>query len=133
MKLMITVEGKTYEVDVQVVDEGLGAPAIAPVAPPPAVTTAQPAPAATPAPAAAAPPPAAPAGAGGDVQSPIAGNVLDVKVKPGDVVAENDTLLVLEAMKMESNVASPQAGTVKEVLVAAGDSVSADQVLLTFA
>ncbi|MFP4143932.1 MAG: biotin/lipoyl-containing protein, partial [Phycisphaeraceae bacterium] len=68
----------------------------------------------------------------GEVQSPIAGNVLDVKVAAGDTVAENDPLMTLEAMKMESVVSSPQAGTVKEVLVKAGDSVSAGQVLLRF-
>jgi biotin carboxyl carrier protein len=58
--------------------------------------------------------------------------VLSVKVKPGDTVAMNDTLLVLEAMKMESNVASPTAGTVSEVLVSQGDAVTAGQVLVKF-
>ena len=78
-----------------------------------------------------APDAAAPAG-GNEVPSPVAGTVQDVRVKAGDTVDVNDTLLVLEAMKMESNVASPVAGTVKEVLVAAGDAVSAGQVLVRF-
>jgi len=64
------------------------------------------------------------------VKSPIAGSVLDVKVKVGDNVNINDTLLVLEAMKMESNVPSPVAGTVQSINVKSGDSVSSDQVLM---
>ncbi|MEM6332841.1 MAG: biotin/lipoyl-containing protein [Planctomycetota bacterium] len=125
MKMRITVNGTGYDVEVEMLD---GPPA--PVAAAPAPVAAAPAPAAPP-PAA----PAAPAGSpdAGDVTSPIAGNVLDVKVKAGDTVALNDTLLVLEAMKMESNVASPRAGTVAEVLVAAGDAVTAGQVLVKFA
>ncbi|MFW6059622.1 MAG: biotin/lipoyl-containing protein [Phycisphaeraceae bacterium] len=108
MKLLITVQGVQYEVDVQVLEEGETA-----------------------APAAAAAPAQAPAsGAPVDVPSPIAGSVLDVKVKPGDTVQANDPLLVLEAMKMESVVYAPQAGTVREVLVKAGDNVKADQVLV---
>ena len=83
-----------------------------------------------------APSPAAPAPAGspdaGDVTRPLAGSVLDVKVQAGDTVALTDTLLVLEAMKMESNVASPRAGTVAEVLVGAGDAVTAGQGLVKF-
>lgn len=73
-----------------------------------------------------------PGGGGGDVESPIAGNVLEVLVKPGDVVAVNDTLIVLEAMKMESNVASPYAGTVSAVHVKPGDAVTSSDVLVTF-
>ena len=72
------------------------------------------------------------AGGGGEVESPLAGNVLSVSVKPGDQVNAGDTLLVLEAMKMESNVASPKAGTVGEVLVNAGDAVRTGQVLVRF-
>lgn len=123
MKLRITVQGETYDVDVEVLDAAPGSTPAAPaVAPAPMLS--QPAAAPTPAPAA--------SGGGGGVPSPIAGNVLDVKVKPGDTVALNDTLLVLEAMKMESNIASPQAGTVSAVLVKAGDAVTAGQVLVKF-
>lgn len=63
------------------------------------------------------------------MHSPIAGSVIGVSVKVGDEVAVNDTLLVLEAMKMESNVVSPVAGTVREVCVAVGQSVQAGQLL----
>ena len=114
MKLLITVEGVQYEVDVQVLDDS-GAAA---------------APAAASAPAAQ---PAAPAAAaGGEAKAPIAGSVLDVKVNVGDKVNVNDPLLVLEAMKMESVVASPQAGQVREILVKSGDNVTAGQVLVRF-
>lgn len=132
MRLRITVEGTTYDVDVEVLDDGrVGPPASVASAPAPAVGGGS-----SPPPRAASPPPmkAAPAGPAGakDVQSPIAGNVLSVSVKAGDAVQVNDTLLVLEAMKMESNVASPVAGTVKALNVQAGDSVQAGQVLVTF-
>lgn len=128
MKMRITVEGKAYEVDVEVLDGAPSAVAAAPVSAPAA-------PAAAPAP----PPPAAPqpalsakkAGAG-EVTSPLAGSVLSIAVKQGDSVNAGDTLLVLEAMKMESNVASPQSGTVSEVLVSAGDAVKSGQVLIKF-
>ncbi|WP_428387584.1 biotin/lipoyl-containing protein [Mucisphaera sp.] len=129
MKLRITVEGKTYEVDVEVLDEGaVGgvAPASAPAASSPAAPP--------PRPAAVRPAPAAAGDAGAsEIPSPIAGNVLDVKVKAGDTVEANDVLLVLEAMKMETNVSSPRAGTIADVKVAAGDAVQSGQVLITFA
>ena len=114
MKLRITVQGVKYDVDVEVLD---GSAAAQPHAP------------------SAAPPAAGDGGGGGggeEVTSPIAGTVFDIRVKPGDHVAVNDTLLVLEAMKMESNVASPHAGTVAEVNVAVGDSVTHGQVLVRF-
>lgn len=134
MKLLITVEGNSYEVDVQVLDEGQApAPTSAPPraaaapqtspAPPPRTASASPQP---------SPAPAASAGGESDVPSPVAGTVQDIRVKAGDTVEVNDTLLVLEAMKMESNVASPTAGTVKEVCVSAGDTVTAGQVLVKF-
>lgn len=127
MKLRVTVEGRSYEVEVEVLDASNGGPAPLPAAPAPAAGSI-PAPMAPPrpAPAAAAPSAAEP----GDVQSPIAGSVAAVRVDVGQAVDLNDTLLVLEAMKMESNVASPIAGTVKEICVAAGDAVRAGQVLV---
>ncbi|MEM1165895.1 MAG: biotin/lipoyl-containing protein [Planctomycetota bacterium] len=135
MRLRITVEGTTYDVEVEVLDQGgAGATPSVPAAGPPAATPSAGAP--PPPRPAGGPPPgaAAPVGSGSDkeVRSPIAGNVLSVSVKAGDAVAVNDVLMVLEAMKMESNVASPVAGTVKSVEVKAADSVQAGQVLVTF-
>ena len=139
MKLRITVEGVTYDVDVEVLDTGAPAPiAYAPAAappPPPAPPAVAPPPAAAAPPPAAAPTPAPPAASSDgvkEVKSPLAGSVLNIIAKTGDTVAVNDTLLVLEAMKMESNVSSPVAGTVKEVCVAQGESVESGRVLVCF-
>ena len=79
-----------------------------------------------------APTPAAPhAGAGpGDVPSPLAGRVTAVIVQPGQEVKENDHLLTLEAMKMNTFVFAPKAGKVLEVLVAVGTAVEEGQVLV---
>jgi biotin carboxyl carrier protein len=58
--------------------------------------------------------------------------VIRVSVEPGQAVLADDTMMVLEAMKMETNVAAPIAGTVKNVRVAAGDSVKVNQVIVEF-
>ena len=64
----------------------------------------------------------APAGAAGSVTvtAPMPGNILDVKVKAGDSVKAGDTLLILEAMKMENEISAPQDGTIASVNVAQG-------------
>jgi biotin carboxyl carrier protein len=132
MRLRITVEDKVYDVDVEVLDEGATASPVAANAP--THSAAQPASQAKPAGAAPPKPSAAPSsGTDNDVNAPVAGTVFDVKVKAGDQVKTHDTLLVLEAMKMESNVPAPQDGTVEEVLVRAGDSVTAGQALVKLA
>ena len=59
----------------------------------------------------------------------MVGKVLQVPVKVGDTVAEDDTVIVMEAMKMEINVVAPIGGRVAEVRVAPGDSVETDQVV----
>jgi len=72
--------------------------------------------------------------AGGDpVPAPLAGNIFKVLVSPGQQVAEGETILVLEAMKMETEVSAPKAGTVGSVNVKEGDSVAVGDVLLTIA
>lgn len=133
MKLRITVEGKKYDVDVEVIEEGPGGPlygstsvhsstVAAPVAPKPA-----------PAPAPAAVEPAGPSASGDKVvKAPIVGTIMQLKVAAGDNVGVNQVLLVMEAMKMETNVASPIAGKVKTIRVSNGDAVKAGQVLVEF-
>ncbi|MBW1996857.1 MAG: acetyl-CoA carboxylase biotin carboxyl carrier protein subunit [Deltaproteobacteria bacterium] len=65
-----------------------------------------------------------------EVTAPMGGKVIDVKVKVGDTVNENDEVVILEAMKMELPVVSTASGTVKEVRCKSGDSVEADAVLI---
>jgi biotin carboxyl carrier protein len=64
--------------------------------------------------------------------APIGGNITKVNVAAGEAVAENQVLMVMEAMKMETNVAAPAAGKVKRLHVEAGDSVTQGQVLAEF-
>ena len=59
-----------------------------------------------------------------NVQSEITGKVWKIEAKPGDKLQEGDTVMILEAMKMEIPVEMPTAGVVKEILVAEGDSVA---------
>ena len=75
----------------------------------------------------------APATGGEPVAAPLAGNVVKVLVKPGQRVSEGESILVLEAMKMETSVSAPSDGTIVEVIVKAGDSCSVGDVLVTLA
>jgi biotin carboxyl carrier protein len=70
-------------------------------------------------------------GGTGAVHSQMTGRVIRVEVKTGDTVKEGDILLVVEAMKMENEIAAPVAGTVKDVAVAAGARVAEGDLLLT--
>ncbi|TVZ39747.1 oxaloacetate decarboxylase alpha subunit [Alteromonadaceae bacterium 2753L.S.0a.02] len=81
---------------------------------------------------AAAAPDAVPAPAGGDpVPAPLAGNIFRVMVSPGQQVEEGTTLLILEAMKMETQVVAPKAGTIGTISVKDGDKVAVGDTLLT--
>lgn len=76
-------------------------------------------------------PAAAPVAAGGlKVACPLPGTVLSINVKEGDTVAAGQTLVVLEAMKMENNIDAERGGVVKQVLVQAGATVMEGDVLL---
>lgn len=119
MKLRVTIENRVYEVDVEVLD---------------AERSASPSQQSQPAQKASPPPVSSGGGGGGggkttDVNSPVAGTIVGVKVKVGDSVAAGATLMVLEAMKMESNISAPAAGTVRELFVAQGDLVKSGQTL----
>ena len=121
MKYKVTLNGRTYEVEVEAGKAMLLSEyeAVAPAAP-----TAAPA-AAAPAAAPAAAAPAAPAvtGAGEAVNAPMPGNILKVNVKEGDAVKSGTVLVVLEAMKMENEIMAPKDGTVTQVLVSKGSKV----------
>jgi biotin carboxyl carrier protein len=129
MKLKVTVDGKVYDVEVE-------------VAPEPAQTLptflAQ---GGTATVAAAAP---AASGSAGDgtaavadeskvCRSPVSGIAVKANVRPGEVIEAGDLLFVLEAMKMETEITAPVAGKVAEVKVKVGDTVKSGQVVLTWA
>jgi acetyl-CoA carboxylase biotin carboxyl carrier protein len=65
-----------------------------------------------------------------DVTAPMGGKIIDVKVKAGDKVGENDEVVILEAMKMELPIVAGVSGTVKEIKCKQGDAVEADAVLI---
>ena len=128
MKYKITLNGRTYEVEVEagkamLLDEyeaiAPSAPAAAPVAA--AVVAAAPAAA-----------PAAPVvtGAGEAVKAPMPGTILKVNVTQGQAVKEGDVICVLEAMKMENEIFAPRAGTVAQVVVSKGASVDTGAALV---
>ncbi|KTG56837.1 hypothetical protein K27_09120 [Klebsiella pneumoniae] len=88
--------------------------------------------AAAPAPAS-APAAAAPAGAGTPVSAPLAGTIWKVLASEGQTVAAGEVLLILEAMKMETEIRAAQAGTVRGIAVKAGDAVAVGDTLMTLA
>ena len=128
----ITVNGNVYDV---VVEEGAsaGRPVAAPVAP---VAKAAPAaPVAAPAAPVAAPAPAAPVATGSagsvEIEAGAAGKVFKVEAKVGQAIKSGDTVIILEAMKMEIPVVAPQDGTVASIDVTVGDTVEAGALLAT--
>ncbi len=133
MKLKITVHGIAYEVEVEVLDPGEGfphGPLPVPRAPSPAPGGALDMPVPLPAARPISETPGPRAGGGGAVASPIAGTVVEVKCRPGDEVKRGQTLLVVEAMKMNTSITAPSSGQVKSVKVAAGDNVREGQTLV---
>ena len=125
----VTLNGKIYEVEVEKGEAVIQAeyeaalPTVAPAAAPVAA-----APVAAPAAAPAAP---VVAGEGEGVKSPFPGNVNAVKVAPGQMVKEGDVLVIVEAMKMENEIAAPKSGKVGQVLVQKGAVVETGAVLVT--
>ena len=121
--IRISFEGKSYDVEVEVLDS-----ASAPVVSAPAHVAAPVVAAPAPAHVAAAP---APVVAGGtEVHSPMMGLVFKIKVKVGDTVAANQEVVGLEGMEMETPIYAPAAGTVTAIHIKEQDSVSEGQVLL---
>lgn len=134
MKYIANVNGKRYEIELERVEdyrpmtrEEIAAPvaASAPIVAAPAAPVA-PAPVAAPAPA------AAPVSAGAStVVAPLPGTILDVKVAPGQAVKTGEIVIIMEAMKMETEVVAAADGVVDSILVKKGDAVDTDATLIT--
>ncbi len=118
MKYELTLNGRTYEIEVEVA-EPMSMPEFQAYAPAPAVAAAPVVEAAPSAPAAAP----SVSGDGETVNAPMPGNILKVNVVSGQAVKEGDVLVILEAMKMENEIMAPKSGTVKQVLVSKGSAV----------
>jgi methylmalonyl-CoA carboxyltransferase small subunit len=121
LKLQITIDGKIYEVDVEILEEndGTGAALHAPHRAASLVSGS-------------AHPPVHSGAWDSDgkiARSPLMGLVIKVNVKAGQKVEAGEVLLTLEAMKMETNIAAPHAGIVKSIHVGQGDSVKQNQIL----
>jgi len=65
-----------------------------------------------------------------EISAPMPGSIVEILVKVGDEVKENDEVMILEAMKMENPIFAPSDGTVKEIKVKEKDSVEAEQILM---
>lgn len=127
MKLRITLNGKTYDVDVEVAEtDNANLPPAYPVGS-----------AVLPGSVASAPPtPVASDGADAEedkvCRSPVSGIVVRLIAQPGQQLQVGDALMVLEAMKMETNITAPIAGRIATFHVARGDNVQAGQVVVSF-
>lgn len=135
-KYRITVNGKTFDVDVEEVG---GRPSVTSVAPGAGATSVTPAftVAASPKPVSASVLPSAPAAkpgtstsAAGVMKSPLPGKILKIMATPGSTWKKGDTLLIIEAMKMENEILAPRDCTVDEVAVQANQSVKTGDLLL---
>ena len=127
MKYKVTLNGRTYEVEVEAGKAQLLAEYEA-VSVAPAAAPADVAPVAAPA----AAPAAAPVvtGAGEAVNAPMPGTILKVNVEKGQAVKAGQVLVVLEAMKMENEILAPKEGTVTQVVVSKGSTVDTGAALV---
>lgn len=126
-KFAITVNGKSYDVEVEEIGQGSTMVNNSPAISAPATSTPQPpAPAAAPKKVAGG---AIPQGAD-TIKAPMPGTILDIKVQSGDKVTKGQVLMILEAMKMENEIMAPADGEIASVQVAKGASVNAGDVLV---
>ena len=120
-KYRITVEGKTYEMDVELIgSNGVAVQPVAKAAPVVAAPKAAPAPAAS--------KPAVNAGSG-SVVAPMPGTILKVLKATGDAVKAGEVVLILEAMKMENEITAPADGTIGSLNLTEGSTVAGGDLL----
>jgi methylmalonyl-CoA carboxyltransferase small subunit len=119
LKLRITIDGTTYEADVEVVDEGEEFEEGEGPQYEESIYAAE-------------EPASGSAGNGNECRSPVMGLVIRVEVEDGQQVEAGQRVMVLEAMKMETHITAPRACKVKSVHVAPGDPVKVDQLLVNF-
>lgn len=133
MKYKVTLNGKKYEVEVEkgeavLLKEYEAAAPAAPVAAPVATAPAAPA-----APAAAPAAASVQLGAGTAVNAPLPGTVLQIKASVGQAVKAGETVMIIEAMKMENEIVAPKDGKITSVVVQKGAAVNAGDPLFTIA
>jgi len=128
-KLLISFNGKSYEVEVERLT-GAASAAPKPVCAVPAVAAATPSPAPKPAATAS---PAAPVAGGKEVCAPMPGKILSVAAKAGATVKRGEVLLILEAMKMQNEIMAPADGKVADVRVCSGQTVTTGDVMVVLA
>ncbi len=125
MKLRITIDGKAYEAEVEILEAAESAPEYPPYPPAPAAYVPAEIPVAVPQTAEAH-------NKEKECRSPVTGMVISVEVAPGQAVEVNQVVMVLESMKMEMQITAPQAAVVKSVPVLPGSSVKVNQLLVEF-
>jgi glutaconyl-CoA decarboxylase len=136
-KFNVTVNGKSYAVEVEEVGAAQGSFTYTPVQPATAVqapaAAPQPSPAPQAAPAVAAPAPKASVGevSGELLTAPMPGTILDIKVTEGQTVKAGELILILEAMKMENEIVSPKDGVVNKIHTSKSSTVSTGEPLVT--
>ena len=124
MKYLVSLRGKTYEIEVERGEAALirvtdsPAPTSSPASPPPPAQTADASPAS---------PPSVP---GEPVAAPLSGSIVSIKKQAGQSVKKGDLLVIIEAMKMENEVFSPFSGTVSQIPVTEGTGVNIGDPLL---
>lgn len=132
MKYKVTLNGRTYEVEVEA-GKAMLLDEYEAYAPAPAAPAAPAGPAAVAAPAAPAAPAVVSLAAGEPVNAPMPGNILKVEVGQGDAVKSGQLLVILEAMKMENEIVAPKDGVISQVVVKVGDKVDTGAALVILA
>ena len=134
-KLRVTIEGKIYDVLVEILDDGTKAAPVLPTAAQPLETAAMSfgAPPPSRAPVAAPAPIPPPSNGSHDVASPLAGKIVSIDVKVGQTIQEGAQVATIEAMKMNTYIFAPKTGVVESIHANPGDGVDEGAILIRMA